>query len=50
MTKKEFEKESYLAPQWGMRTIRVERHFLDNSPGTPGGDDDYNDPNDGEDY
>ena len=48
MTKKEFEKESYLAPQWGMRTIRVERHFLDNSPWNEGGggsygDDDSND-------
>ncbi len=28
MTKKEFEKETYLAPEWGLRVVRVERHFL----------------------
>ncbi len=30
MVKKAIEKESYLAPQWGLRTVRVERHFLTN--------------------
>ena len=39
MTKKEFEKETYLAPKWGLRIVTVERHFLDNSPGKPGEDD-----------
>lgn len=49
MIKKEFEKETYLAPQWGMRTIRVERRFLnETSPWNEGGgghygDDDSND-------
>lgn len=43
MTKKEFEKETYLAPEWGLRVVRVERQFLDvTSPGTPGEDDDVN--------
>ena len=50
MTKKEFERESYLAPEWGMRVIMVERHILEPSPGNPGDDDDYNDPNNGDDY
>ena len=39
MTKKEFEKETYLAPEWGLRVVTVERHFLDGSPGNAGGDD-----------
>lgn len=43
MTKKEFEKETYLAPEWGLRVVRVERQFLDaNSPGAPGDNDDVN--------
>ena len=33
MTKKEFEKETYLAPKWGLRVVTVERHFLNGSPG-----------------
>ncbi len=32
MIKKEFEKESYLAPEWGLRVVTVERHFLNDSP------------------
>lgn len=45
MTKKEFEKETYLAPKWGLRVVTVERHFLDNSPTDPNTPDDeeYND-------
>ena len=39
MIKKTFEKEPYVAPQWGVRVITVERHILENSPGTPGSDD-----------
>lgn len=31
MTKKEFEKETYLAPKWGLRVVCVERHILDGS-------------------
>lgn len=48
MIKKEFEKESYLAPEWGTRTIRVERQFLGDGAtnygddGEPGGDEGYN--------
>lgn len=38
MTKKEFEKETYLAPEWGLRVVTVERHFLENSPGDAGQD------------
>ena len=40
MTKKEFEKETYLTPEWGTRVVTVERHFLENSPTDPnyGGD------------
>lgn len=52
MTKKEFEKETYLAPEWGLRVVTVERHFLEDniSPGAPGGGEDYNDPNGDNDY
>ena len=52
MTKKEFEKETYLAPVWGLRVVTVERYFLNGSPegGEPGGDDNYQDPNNGEDF
>ena len=36
MTKKEFEKETYLAPEWGLRVVCVERHYLnDISNGDP---------------
>ena len=28
MIKKTFEKERYVAPQWGLRVITVERHYL----------------------
>ena len=28
MIKKTFEKERYVAPQWGVRVITVERHYL----------------------
>lgn len=40
MTKKEFEKETYLAPEWGMRIVRVERNYLQDviSPGDAGYD------------
>lgn len=43
MNKKEF----YVAPEWGMRVVMVQRHYLlDNSndpvQDAPGGDEDYN--------
>ena len=48
MLKKTCEKEAYLAPEWGMRVVYVERHYLagsDGDPdgGTPGGDEGYGD-------
>ena len=46
MIKKTFEKEPYTAPQWNLRVITVERHILENSPGTPGDDDDIEDDGD----
>ena len=42
MVKKALEKESYLAPQWGVRVIRVERQFLAN-PSDDLSDDGYED-------
>ena len=46
MTKKEFEKETYLAPEWGLSVVRVERQFLnENSPYTEGGGGSYGDDN-----
>ena len=39
MVKKALEKESYLAPQWGLRVVCVERHYLTNGSDTS--DDDY---------
>ncbi len=45
MIKKEFEKESYLAPEWGLRVVRVERQFLQPPSGGAGGDDDIIDDN-----
>ena len=41
MIKKTIEKESYLAPEWGLRVIRVERHFMLNDSNTS--DDEYDD-------
>ena len=35
MTKKEFEKETYLAPEWGLRTVYVQRYLLSGSNGDP---------------
>jgi len=39
MVKKTLEKESYLAPQWDLRTVCVERHYLNNGSGNAGDDD-----------
>ena len=32
-------KEPYVAPQWNLRAITIERTILEVSPGRPGGDD-----------
>ena len=50
MTKKEFEKETYLAPKWGLRVVCVERHILegsgDDEESNVPGDENYNDQGD----
>lgn len=50
MTKKEFERESYLAPEWGMRIIMVERHILDLTNEGGGGSYGEGDTNENGDY
>ena len=46
MVKKTLEKEPYTVPQWGIRVVCVERHYLNNGSGNAGGDDEIIDDDD----